>query len=325
MATPEEQTHATRDMSADEIRDRYGLTDRTLRDRVEENWVGYLFILPTFVAFAALFYFPMLRGLWITFTNARLGGENAAFIGVDNYIWLITNDLFIFAFGWTLVFVFSVTSLQLLVGLLAALLLSELRSGVREWTSAVVMSPYFSAPLAGGVIWFWFLNLDFGFVPRMAVDLGIIAQSPSFLAEGVLPYVSLVVAQTWHDYGYAAIIYSAALINVPSDQYEAAALNGASRLQRFRDVTLPHLLTPTIIILALRTAYNIAEFAQPFELTGGGPGTKTMLLSILTYQVAFVDLQFGRAFTIGVVMIIISIGMALIYVTSIQEEEELYI
>ncbi|MFC7196454.1 carbohydrate ABC transporter permease [Halosimplex aquaticum] len=142
---------------------------------------------------------------------------------------------------------------------------------------------------------------------------------------GVWPFVSLIVAQAWHDYAYAGIIYAAALKSIPPDQYEAAALDGAGRLRRFRDVTLPHLLTPTAIILAIRTTWNLAEFAQPYQLTGGGPGTSTMLLSILTYRVAYVNFEFGRAYTIGMVMIAISIVAAVVYLKTIQSEQQLYV
>lgn len=309
--------------SAERIRQKYGLEERSFSDRLQENWVGYLFIIPTFVMFTLLFYIPMVRGFWITFTNTKLGTAGS-FVGLENYTWLATNDLFLFALVWTLVFVFGTTALQLTIGLFAALLLNELRSGRREWASAIIMSPYFSAPLAGGVIWMWFLDSSFGLAPRLIANLFNVT-APSFLAEGLWPYVSLIVAQSWHDYGYAGIIYAAAVIGIPREQYEAAALAGAGRLRRFRDVTLPHLVTPTIIILALRTAWNVAEFAQPFELTGGGPGTRTMLLSILTYRTAYVNLNFARAYTIGIAMIAISMGAAIFYVTVIQEEEELYI
>ena len=112
---------------------------------------------------------------------------------------------------------------------------------------------------------------------------------------------------------------------IPSEQYEAAAQAGANRLQRFRDVTLPRLLIPTVVILSLRTAWNVAEFSQPFALTGGGPGTRTMLLSILTYRVAFVDLNFGRAYTIGMAMILMTMSAAVVYVKAISEEENLYV
>ncbi|MFC6941712.1 carbohydrate ABC transporter permease [Salinirubellus sp. GCM10025818] len=292
-------------------------------DRLRENWIGYVFIIPTFLMFGLLFYYPMLRGLYVTFTNIGLGGTGGEFVGLANYAWLLSNDLFWFALGWTIVFVLGTTALQLGIGLIVALLLNEVAGRSKAILTALLFSPYFSAPLAGGVIWFWFLNGDYGLVDQVLRDLGV--TPPSFLAGTFWPYVSLIVAQTWHDYAYAGIIYAAALTAVPKAQYEAAALDGAGRLRRFRDVTLPHLLIPTVVILALRTAWNIAEFAQPFELTAGGPGTRTMLLSILTYRVAFVNLQFGRAFTVGVAMIVLSMTAAIVYVTAIKQEENLYV
>ena len=308
--------------TAEQIRERYGVTERTITDRLRDNWAGYLFILPTFIAFTALFYIPIVRGVWMTFTDTALGTAGQ-FIGLDNYVWLLTNDLFFYSLGWTIVFVFGTTFTQLALGLIAALLLNELSNISKDWVGAVIMSPYFAAPLAGGVIWMWFLDSNFGFVPQFLGVLGI--QAPSFLAGDFWPFVSLIVAQTWHDYAYSAIIYAAAIVSIPRDQYEAAALSGASRLRRFRDVTLPHLLIPTIVILSLRTAWNIAEFSQPFALTGGGPGTQTMLLSILTYQVAFVNTNFARAYTIGMVMVLLSMTAALVYVKAIDQEEDLYV
>jgi ABC-type sugar transport system permease subunit len=306
----------------EEIREQYGLDERTLTDRLRENWTGYVFIIPTFAAFTALFYYPMLRGVTMTFTDTRLG-EPGQFIGLANYQWLVTNDLFVYAFGWSIGFVAGTTFLQLALGLLAALLLNELSDAAKDWIGALIMSPYFAAPLAGGVIWMWFLDNSFGFMAKAFAVVGV--DAPAFLATGVWPFISLIVAQTWHDYAYSAIIYAAAIASIPSEQYEAAAQSGANRLQRFRDVTVPRLLIPTIVILSLRTAWNIAEFSQPFALTGGGPGTQTMLLSILTYRVAFVNNNFARAYTVGMAMVLLSMTAAVIYVKAISEEENLYV
>jgi ABC-type sugar transport system permease subunit len=308
--------------SPEEIREQYGLDERTLTDRLRDNWTGYVFIVPTFIAFTALFYYPMLRGITMTLTDTRLG-EPGQFVGLANYQWLVTNDLFVYAFGWSILFVAGTTFLQLGLGLVAALLLNELGDAAKDWIGAVIMSPYFAAPLAGGVIWMWFLDNSFGFVAKAFGVFG--ADAPAFLATGIWPFVSLIVAQTWHDYAYSAIIYAAAIASIPSEQYEAAAQSGANRLQRFRDVTVPRLLIPTIVILSLRTAWNIAEFSQPFALTGGGPGTRTMLLSILTYRVAFVNNNFARAYTVGMAMVLLSMTAAVIYVKAISEEENLYV
>lgn len=308
--------------SREEIRERYGLDEETFMDRLRENWAGYVFIIPTFIAFTGLFYYPILRGVTMTFTDTRLG-EPGQFVGLENYIWVVTNDLFVYAFVLTIGFVVGTTFLQLALGLLAALLLNELRDVAKDWVGALIMSPYFSAPLAGGVIWMWFLDNDFGFVVKAFGIVGV--DPPSFLATGMWPFISLIIAQTWHDYAYSAIIYAAAIASIPKEQYEAAAQSGANRLQRFRDVTVPRLLIPTIVILSLRTAWNIAEFSQPFALTGGGPGTRTMILSILTYRVAFVNNNFARAYTIGMAMVLLSMTAAVIYVKAIDEEENLYV
>lgn len=290
--------------------------------RMRDHWVGYVLVLPTVIAFSAMFYYPLVRGLMFTFQDVRLVEPNV-WIGLENYVWVLTNDLFYYAFGWTIVFAFSELVIVMIVGLTIAILVNEFRKGAREWMAAALMSPYFSAPVAGGVIWFWFLSANTGFISRLQTMFGM--ELTYFLSGTFWPFISLIVAQSWHDYGYAAIIYMPAVASIPSSQYEAAAISGANALERFRDVTLPHIVTPTIIILALRTAFNIMEFAQPFELTGGGPGTRTMLLSILMYDVAFQNTEFGRAFVIGLVMSAISLTAAIVYIRVIQEEEELYV
>ncbi|WP_435185607.1 carbohydrate ABC transporter permease [Halobellus sp. EA9] len=305
-----------------EIRQKYGLEETTVLDRLREHKTDYLFIAVPVIAFAMFFYYPIFRGLWMTLHRIQLGGENL-WVGLQNYQWLLTNDLFIFALGWSCVFVACSTFLQLSVGMLLALLLNELRGWRERWATASLMAPYFSAPLVGGIIWAWFLDPSYGFVAQIFQMFGL--QPIRFLSGTFWPYVSLIVAQTWHDYAYAGIIYAAALKSIPASQYEAAALNGAGRIRRFFGVTLPHLKIPTIIILAIRTAWNFAEFAQPFVLTGGGPGTRTMLLSILIYRVAFLQTFFGRAYAIGIVMLLISITSAVLYITLISEEEDMYL
>jgi ABC-type sugar transport system permease subunit len=224
--------------------------------------------------------------------------------------------------GWSLIFAFGTLGLQTVIGLLAALLLNELKSGYQGWMSAIIMSPYFAAAVAGGVIMKWFLSPDFGLLAYVLVQL---EQQPiPFLSRNILVHISLIVAQAWHDFAYAAIIYLAALQGVPPSLYEAASMDGATRLRRFRDVTIPYLLTPTIIILATRTAWNLAEFAQPYEMTEGGPGNLTELLSILIYNVAYIQGSLGRAYSIGMVMALISVSAAALYIIVIQGEEELY-
>lgn len=313
---------STQTDQAERIRDRYDIEEESILDRVKQNWLGYLFILPTFLLFVGLFYFPILRGIQITFTRVNLGAPND-FVGLDNYLWVITNDLFVHSLVTTVLYAFSTLVFQIVLGIIAALVLNEIIKGYREWLAALIMAPYFTAGIAAGITWKWFLHTQFGGVTRILQEFNM--QPIGFLYQGALPFVSLVLATVWHDFPWSGVIYLAALQGVPSEQYEAAAMDGANRLQRFRQVTLPHLKTPTIIVLAIRTVYQIKEFAIPFELTGGGPANRTLLMSIWTYRIAYVDELLGRAFVVGIIMVVMSLIPAILYIRSIDEEEELYV
>lgn len=307
---------------AERIRERYGVSESSVTTRIKENWIGYAFILPTFVLFAGLFYYPILRGLYLTLHRVSLGASNT-FVGLDNYIWVLTNDLFVHSVKTTLYFAFSTLVLQMVLGLLAALLLNEIVKGYREWLAALIMAPYFTANIAAGITWKWFLNAQFGGVARV---FRIFNWEPiGFLHAGVWPFVSLVVTTFWHDFPWAGVIYLAALQGIPAEQYEAAAMDGAGRLERFRQVTIPHLKTPTIVILAIRTVYQVKEFAIPLQLTGGGPADQTLVMAIWTYRVAYVQEFFGRGYVVGMIMVIVALLPVVIYIRAIDDEEDLYV
>lgn len=304
------------------IRERYGVSESSVTTRIKENWIGYAFIIPTFALFAGLFYYPILRGLYLTFHRVSLGAPNT-FVGLDNYVWVVTNDLFIHSLKTTLYFSFSTLVLQMALGLIAALLLNEIAKGYREWLAALIMAPYFTANIAAGITWKWFLNAQFGGVARL---FRVFNWEPiGFLYSGVWPFVSLVVTTFWHDFPWAGVIYLAALQGIPAEQYEAAAMDGADRLERFRQVTLPHLKTPTIVILAIRTVYQVKEFAIPLQLTGGGPADQTLLMSIWTYRIAYVQEYLGRGYIVGIFMVIVALLPVVIYIRAINDEEELYV
>jgi len=303
------------------IRERYNIETPSLGERIKEHWIGYAFILPSFLMFIILFYIPLLRGIQLTFMEVRLGGADA-FVGLEHYLWVATNDLLVHSVKTTLLFAFSTLALQVVLGLVSALFLNELTRGYREWLTALVMAPYFAAGLAAGLIWKWFLSGDFGLITRILHEFGM--EPILFLNEGALPFLSVVLATVWHDFPWAGVIYVAALKGIPREQYEAAAMDGASRLHRFRDVTLPHLVTPTVIILVLRTVFQIKEFAIPFELTGGGPVNKTLVLSIFTFRVAYLEQSLGRGYVIGMIMLVLAVVPAIIYIRVLQEEKELY-
>ena len=306
----------------EQIRERYGLADETWFDRVKRDWVGYLFVAPTLLGFVVLFYLPLLRGGMLMFYDVTIAGEDA-FVGFKNIMWMFNHPDFLYFILWTLAFAFGTLLISAPLGLFTALVLNEVHNRWRKFIAPVIISPYFAAPLATGVIWFWFLHADFGPFGLAARALGV--NEIHFLNDGLWPNISIIAARAWHLYGYAAIIYLAALTQIPRERYEAAAIDGATRLKRFKDVTIPHLKTPTIIVFSIETAWNIAEFATPFEMTAGGPGTQTTLLSIVTYKTTYVNRSFGRGAAFGMLMLVIATIIAVVYIRTITQEEELHV
>lgn len=232
-------------------------------------------------------------------------------VGVSNYIAVLTDPLFHYSLGLTLGFLISTIILQLVIGLAIALILDKVKR-FRDFTTALALAPYMVPPIAGGVIWWWMADPSMGFINHVLQIIGF--DRIYFLGKGLWPIVTMTVAQTWKDFGYAAIIYLANLETIPGYLYEAAEIDGGSAFQKFRFITLPHLRSATLIILAIRTTWNIVEFALPFELTSGGPGTRTNILSIILYKYGFVRYNLGKAYVVGLVMVGIALLALVLYV-----------
>lgn len=279
-----------------------------------ENRAAYLLILPAMLAIGALLYFPMIKGTIMAFHSYGVG----EWVGISNFAKVFSDELFHYSLIITLIFIVSTIVLQLIIGLLIALIVDKVTkfSGL---ASAIGVLPYMVPPVAGGILWFWMFSPSFGLINQAIQGIGL--KRMYFLSQGYWPIFSIIIAQSWKDYGYASIIYLATLKQIPGYLYDSADVDGAGPLQKFRFITLPHLRTATLIILAIRTVWNIIEFAQPFELTAGGPGTRTTILSILLYKLGFVRFDLGSAYVVGLTQVFIALFAFLIYAKILVKEE----
>lgn len=275
---------------------------------LKKHYTAYLLLSPILIALGAVLYYPMIRGVIMTFY--RFGD----WVGIGNYIWAISDDLFHYSFLVTLLFLVGTLALQLVIGLLVALVLDKI-TRFKAFFSALALASYMTPPIAGGIIWYWMYNPSFGLIN---VTLEFLANMRVYFLTD-WPIFSVIIAQTWKDFGYATIIYLAALKQIPHHLYEAADIDGAAPLGKFRFITMPHLKTATFIILAIRTTWNVVEFALPFEMTGGGPGGKSTFLSILLYKTGFIGYDLSRAYVVGMAMIAISLFALFVYIKLFKE------
>ncbi|MBV9812479.1 MAG: sugar ABC transporter permease [Acetobacteraceae bacterium] len=279
------------------------------------------FILPGVVFVLALTLFPALFGVWISLTNLNLGYPDTHFVGLANYLRLVTSEDFAVVAGNTARFVVAVVVLQVGFGLLVALVLNERLFG-RQLMRSVAIVPWVVPSIVVGLVFARVFNGSRLGIANYVLSLVGLPQV-SWLSDPNLAFVILTLVAAWRGVPFAVILLLGGLQTMPPDVYEAAVIDGASRWQRLRHVTLP-LLRPIILItLVLATGGALNSLDIPLSLTHGGPGNATELLSITLYNQSFFRLDIGYGATIGTVMLLVNLVLIALYLLILQRRERM--
>ncbi|MBY8870273.1 sugar ABC transporter permease [Micromonospora sp. PLK6-60] len=259
------------------------------RQRLRQALTGWLFSAPFTVLFVVFMALPVVVSLVMSFTDLRstdLRNPLAVnFVGLDNYTRLFADRLFLRAAVNTLGFVVVGVPLTMVLALAAA---SALNSGLVRFRTLFRVGfylPVVSSIVAIAVVWRFLLDPEIGLVNNLLRLVGI--DGPSWLYDTNLALPSLTVMAAWRNFGFLMVIFLAGLQAVPADLYEAATLDGATRWQQFRNVTLP-MLRPTLLFGGVVTGIGFLQlFEEPFVMTQGGPLSSTLSVSFHIYN------QFG--------------------------------
>lgn len=245
---------------------------------------------PLLLYLAALVAFPLGYTVWISFRDLSVLQSTSRYVGTLNYHLVLTDPMFWSAIWFTFRYMVIVTTIELVLGALLALLFDRLFPGKRTLFSFMLV-PIMTAPVLMGVGFELMLNGDIGAVPYFLGKIGI---NISLLApHTVQPLLMAIDVLQWTPFVFL-VVYSG-LQTLPGDYYEAAVVDGASYWRTVRSVVLP-LLKPIILIATFLRAVNaFRTFDVIYVLTGGGPGTLTTTTSIYVYKQAFTNGQFGQA------------------------------
>lgn len=272
--------------------------------------VGALFVAPYVIFLAAIFAYPLIIAVYISFYDFFFAAPGAVvdrpFVGLDNYRQILSDPTFQRSLLNILEFVVINVPLTVVLGLaLAAALNAALP--FRTFFRAAYYIPYVTASVAVVGVFLW-LFAGNGLVNTV---LGPLAPSPSWLVNQfwAMPIIALVA--TWKQLGFYVLLYLAALQNIPNELYEAAEVDGASRFQRFMNVTVPGVRPATILVVILATIVGANLFTEPYLLTGGGgPNGASMSPVLLMYQTGIEQGHAGYAAAIGVIMAILVMAVA---------------
>jgi len=254
-----------------------------LRALVERGPVlAALLLLPAAVLLGGLLAYPLAVGAWLGFHDTHIGGPGA-YIGLDNYRYLVTDPVLrVTAFN-TLLYTFLTVIVKMALGLALAVILNRRFAGYRFWRS-VLLLPYIVPTVLSAFAWWWILDPQFSFVSWALRRAGIIDRNIDFLGDAWLARASLMTANVWRGIPFFTVGYLAGLQAIPGELREAALIDGARPWRVFRDVTWPLLLPLTIILSTFSAIFTFTDFQLVWTITRGGPANATHLFVTLAYQ-----------------------------------------
>ncbi len=261
---------------------------------------------PSVAVMALVLLYPFGSALYYSFTNYYLGGTNTHFVGLDNYIALLSEQRFWADMLTTMMIVLCSVGLQFVVGLAMALMLYALSGGVRV-ISLLNFLPHVVTPVVAGIFLKWMFVGRWGLLDATLIALGIFP--PDWLGEPLWAKFSVIMADTWKFMPFLMLVLYAGLQSFDTSLLEAAQIDGATPWQRLRHVILPMMKPLILFVLAIRMMDAFRFFDIVYVLTNGGPGTATETITLYTYQLAFRMLEIGRASALGVLTLLVVAGM----------------
>jgi ABC-type sugar transport system permease subunit len=295
---------------------------RKLTLRQHDALIGLFLILPSLIIILGISLQPILSTLYFSLFEASRGiNTPQTFIGLGNYVTLLTDAVFWAAIGRTLYFTLVSVGLELVLGLAIAQLIHTQPPGWRFLRTSLII-PWAVPTIVNGTMWRWIYNADYGALNGLLLQLGLINKYIPWLTKPELAMNLVILADIWHSVPFIALILQAALATLPADLEEAAAVDGANALQRFLLIRLPLLRPAILVALVIRTVEAFRVFDIIYVITNGGPAFSTVTISYLTYLETFSFGHIGRGSALSFLISLFTLVMAFVYIRILYRPEE---
>ena len=276
------------------------------------NWLPYVLIAPAVAVLLALSIYPLIYSVTVSLQV----GEGW---GVGNFTRLFSDNFFLTAMAHTFFFATAALTCEFLLGLGLALLLNSHIRG-RGFFRAALLVPMMLPPVVAAIVWRLLLNPNFGAINGTLKQIGVNTESLTWTASPALAMLSVIAVDVWQWTPFVFLVLLAGLQAIPQEPYEAALIDGSTRWQTFRHVTLPLLKPAILIVLLLRTMDLLRVFDQIFILTEGGPGFATETISLYIYRTAFRFFDFGYAAAMSFVLLALTNVISVVYIRFLKHE-----
>lgn len=291
----------------------------TLERRTQ--FVGIGFVTPTFLVIALILVYPVIQSIVLSVGQSSVDGfEPYQFVGLEHYAALMDDDRFWRSLSVTLIFTAISIPLELMIGVGLALLMNESFRG-KGLARLAVLFPWALPTALNALIWRWMYNADYGLFNAIGLESGLVSEPVNWLGDETLAMASMVIVSVWKTSSFMALIILAGLQSIPRDLYEAGRMDGMSRWQEFREITLPLLKGSIMVALIIRSMDALRTFELPFSLTDGGPDSATETLSLYAYKVIFEFVEFNAGSAIVVVQFAVIFSLSLLYIFTLRNKD----
>ncbi len=280
-----------------------------LENKRKKNLIALTLVAPFLIVFLVFFFYPTLKMFQLSLTDAPLIGEGN-WVGFDNYVRLLSDRLFKTSLWNNIYFVLLTVVPTTLIALGIALMINRLTGRLQALIMVLFFLPYVLPVSVVTQVWMWMLDLQFGVLQPL---ISLLAGKPIAVFKNpdwVMPMIALITI--WWTTGFNVLLFIAGLRNIPSELYEAAALDGATTRQQFFRVTWPLLWPVTALVLTLQLILQLKLFDQVYLTSNGGPFNSSYVLLMQVYREAFQLNHGGYSSAVASVLFIVIVVVSVL-------------
>ncbi|WP_247408249.1 sugar ABC transporter permease [Bradyrhizobium sp. 76] len=265
------------------------------------NFLGATFMVPAIAILILFLAYPLALGFWLGMTDTKIGGAGR-YIGFQNFVSLAKDSVFWLSVFNTIFYTVAASAVKFAIGLYLALLLNE-RLPMKSMVRAIVLLPFVVPTVLSAIAFWWIYDSQFSIISWVLMKAGLITRYIDFLGDPWNARWSVVAANIWRGVPFVAITLLAGLQTISPSLYEAANLDGATNLQRFRHITLPMLSPIIAVVMTFSVLMTFTDFQLIYTITRGGPINSTHLMATLSFQRAITGGNLGEGAAISNAMI----------------------
>lgn len=290
-----------------------------IRRRSSGNLMGLVYIAPAIALVGVFFIMPLCMTAWMSLHNWPLMGM-PRFIGIANYLAIAHDTRFWSALGFTAYYTAIVTVAIFAVAFPLALFIERPRPGVGVYRTFFFM-PVVVGFASASLLWSWLLNVDSGLFSPALFDLGLTQKKINLLAGFQPAFWSIIAMVVWKVAGFTMVILMTGLQSIPGELHEAAKIDGAGALARFRLITLPLMRRTLALALILSVSGSVLAFDQFYIILRGGPNNQTLTAVYWIFNQSFVSFKLGYGAALSMVLLVVLIVLSLIQLRVLRQPE----